>query len=81
MDTKSNGTRLVLCGVYYYVWVNLLPKWKGYELRQTVLKFDNGLVSHKLVKVPNSELAQWDEEHDAVGNLRRRVGHDSADSA
>ncbi|QKX61571.1 uncharacterized protein TRUGW13939_08723 [Talaromyces rugulosus] len=72
---------LVLCGIYYYLWVSVLPNWKGYELRQTVLEFDNGSVSHKLVKVPKSELAQWDEDHDAVGHLRRRIVHDSADSA
>ncbi|CRG91901.1 High-affinity methionine permease [Talaromyces islandicus] len=71
---------LVLCGIYYYIWVDLLPKWKGYELRQTILK-SNNIVSHKLVKVPYGELAQWDEEHDAAGNLRRRAVHDPADSA
>ncbi|KAH8699188.1 amino acid permease-domain-containing protein [Talaromyces proteolyticus] len=71
---------LVLSGIYYYVWVILLPKWKGYELRQTVLEFENGSISHKLVKVPNEELARWDEEHDAIGHLRHRNGHRHASS-
>jgi hypothetical protein len=26
-----------------------------------------------MVKVPNDELARWDEEHDAAGRLRRRA--------
>ncbi|KAE8159971.1 amino acid permease-domain-containing protein [Aspergillus tamarii] len=69
---------LVVCGVYYYIWIKLLPKYKGYEFRQTVLEFDDGSVAHNLVKVPVAELVRWDAEHDAVGRLRRRTTYQSS---
>ena len=28
---------------------------------------DNGAITHKLNKVPNSELEEWDAKHDVVG--------------
>ncbi|GAM36374.1 hypothetical protein TCE0_018f05416 [Talaromyces pinophilus] len=71
---------LLLCGVYYYVWIKVLPRVKGYELRQTVIEYENKSVVHHLVKVPKAEIARWDEEHDAEGKLRRRAAHDSTDS-
>ncbi|KAE8346699.1 hypothetical protein BDV24DRAFT_147360 [Aspergillus arachidicola] len=69
---------LVACGVYYYIWINLLPKYKGYEFRQTVLEFDDGSVAHNLVKVPVAELTSWDAEHDAAGRLRHRTTYQSS---
>ncbi|KAI9038215.1 amino acid transporter [Aspergillus affinis] len=66
---------LLLCGIYYYFWIEVIPKVKKYEYRQTVIDFDDGSVAHKLVKVPNAELARWDEEHDPVGRLRHRTGY------
>lgn len=54
-------------------WIDVIPKWKGYQYRQTIAKFDDGSVSHKLVKVANVDLPRWDEDHDAAGNLRRRA--------
>ncbi|KAB8210465.1 amino acid permease-domain-containing protein [Aspergillus parasiticus] len=69
---------LVACGVYYYIWIKLLPKYKGYEFRQTVLEFDDGSVAHNLVKVPVAELASWDAEHDAAGRLRHRTTYQSS---
>ncbi|THC93469.1 hypothetical protein EYZ11_007054 [Aspergillus tanneri] len=61
---------LLLCGIYYYVWIEALPKYKGYQYRQSLLEFDDGSVVHKLVKVSNTDLDKWDEHHDAVGRLR-----------
>lgn len=72
--------RLLLCGVYYCVWIKALPRIKGYELRQTVIEYENKSVVHHLVKVPKAEVARWDEEHDAEGKVRRRVARDSTDS-
>ncbi|KAK2042065.1 high-affinity methionine permease [Colletotrichum somersetense] len=64
---------LIVCFVYYAVWMWLLPKWKGYRIRPEILEVsDNGANTHRLVQVPLSELAQWDNEHDDAGNLRRR---------
>ncbi|KAA8649308.1 uncharacterized protein ATNIH1004_005209 [Aspergillus tanneri] len=47
---------LLLCGIYYYVWIEALPKYKGYQYRQSLLEFDDGSVVHKLVKVSNTDL-------------------------
>lgn len=75
-----NFNRLLLCGVYYYLWIILLPRANGCELRQTVIEYDNKSVVHRLVKVPKADIARWDEEHDAEGKLRRRAGHCSPSS-
>ncbi|KAF3389115.1 High-affinity methionine permease [Penicillium rolfsii] len=66
---------LSLCGIYYYFWINLIPRWKGYEYRQTIVKYDDGAVTHKLVRVSKADLVAWDEQHDAAGQLRHRVAH------
>ncbi|WDK23611.1 high-affinity methionine permease [Colletotrichum graminicola] len=58
---------LVGCGVYYWLWIYAVPKLKGYEIRQQVLELADGAQSHKLVKVPVAELAEWDANHDQVG--------------
>lgn len=78
--TLTDFNRLLLCGVYYYVWIKVLPRVKGYELRQTVIEYENKSVVHHLVKVPKAEIVRWDEEHDAEGKLRRRAAHGSTDS-
>ncbi|KAL1586007.1 hypothetical protein WHR41_04735 [Cladosporium halotolerans] len=58
-----------VCGVYYYFWIYLIPKHKGYAIRQKrVVYQEDGAVTHQLVKVPNAELEKWDSEHDANGN-------------
>jgi hypothetical protein len=62
--------------VYYYVWIKVLPRWGGYEFRQTILQDDRGETAHHLVKVPNDRLAEWDAKHDAAGRVRRRVVQD-----
>ncbi|KZL86037.1 high affinity methionine permease [Colletotrichum incanum] len=58
---------LVGCGIYYWLWIYAIPKLRGYEIRQQVLELKNGAQSHKLVKVPVAELAEWDTNHDQVG--------------
>ncbi|KAF2013583.1 LAT family L-amino acid transporter [Aaosphaeria arxii CBS 175.79] len=62
---------LVLCGIYYVSWIYLVPKWRGYRIRQEVLVLEDGAQSHRLVKVPVAELEQWDATHNAVGNILR----------
>ncbi|KAJ4394462.1 hypothetical protein N0V93_003680 [Gnomoniopsis smithogilvyi] len=64
---------LIVCGIYYLVWAKLLPKWKGYTLRQEVVDLGQGAEAHRIAKVPNAQLADWDAEHDAVGHLQHRV--------
>ena len=49
----------------------MLPKWKGYAIRAEVLDVDGGSANtHRLVRVPLAEVAQWDAEHDDAGKLR-----------
>lgn len=62
-----------LCGIYYYFWIDLIPKWKGYEYRQTIVKYDDGAITHKMVKIPKADLVSWDQQHDAAGRLRDEV--------
>jgi hypothetical protein len=48
----------------------LIPKWRGYQLRQVVIKLDNGAQTHEIKKIPNEELAEFDATHDAAGRLK-----------
>lgn len=51
----------------------LLPKWGKYAIRTKLLEVGHeGAKTHRLVRVPETELAQWDEDHDETGELRRR---------
>ncbi|KAF4763806.1 hypothetical protein N7455_010502 [Penicillium solitum] len=60
---------LLACGIYYYFWAFLIPKWKGYKLRQELLSLDDGVQSNRLQKVPVAEIQEWDATHDAAGRL------------
>ncbi|KAK6227625.1 high-affinity methionine permease [Colletotrichum tabaci] len=60
---------LLTCAIYYWFWAFLLPKWKGYRLRQELISLDDGAQSNKLRKVPISEVDEWDATHDAAGRL------------
>ncbi|KAH7127942.1 high-affinity methionine permease [Dactylonectria estremocensis] len=67
---------MIICGLYYIFWMYLLPRWKKYTIRSQVIDVDgdSGANTHHLVRVPNSELAEWDESHDEQGRLRHRNG-------
>ncbi|KAF5683843.1 high-affinity methionine permease [Fusarium denticulatum] len=62
---------LISCGLYYYFWAFLLPKWKGYRLRSEAVILDNGVQSHEIRKVPIGELDEWEATHDVTGRLRQ----------
>jgi hypothetical protein len=66
---------LLVCGLYYYVWAKVLPKWKGYVLRQELVDLGGGAETHIIKMVPVSQVADWDIDHDAVGRLRNRAGN------
>ena len=51
------------------VWIYVLPKLKHYHIRPEVLSLDRSAATHRLVKVPAEEVAQWDSTHDASGRL------------
>ena len=56
----------------------MLPKWRGYAVRAEVLDVDgNGANTHRLMRVPLAELAQWDAEHDDAGKLRSLAAAES----
>jgi hypothetical protein len=59
---------MIVCGVYYYVWMKLLPRLGNYHIRSQVISVDdNGANTHRLLKVPNDEVAEWDATHDDLG--------------
>ncbi|EQB49749.1 high-affinity methionine permease [Colletotrichum gloeosporioides Cg-14] len=64
---------LLGCGVYYWLWIYVVPKARGYRIRQQVLELADGAQSHKLVKVPVNDLAAWDATHDHVGRPLQQV--------
>jgi hypothetical protein len=71
---------LVICGIYYVLWIYVVPKLRGYRIRQRALILDNGAVSHSLIKVPVAELDEWDATHDAVGHaIGEHVGNNGYD--
>ncbi|KAL1961913.1 hypothetical protein VTN77DRAFT_946 [Rasamsonia byssochlamydoides] len=64
---------LAVCVIYYIIWIYLLPKVYRYQIRQEVVVLEDGSTTHRLVKVPNEEVAAWDEQHDVEGNVRHRM--------
>jgi hypothetical protein len=59
---------LVLCVVYYVVWMYVLPYLGKYSVRQETIVLDDECTNtHRLVKVPNDEVAAWDAAHDPTG--------------
>ncbi|CVL04165.1 related to high affinity methionine permease [Fusarium mangiferae] len=59
---------MAVCGIYYYVWMKVLPRWGNYSIRsQAISVDDNGANIHRLLRVPNSDVAQWDATHDDLG--------------
>lgn len=61
---------LLICGIYYYFWSQVIPKWKGYELRQELIVLGGGAQKNKICRVPFNELAEWDANHDVTGRLK-----------
>lgn len=61
----------------------MIPKWRGYQLRQVVIKLDNGAQTHEIKKIPNEELAEFDATHDAAGRFKvsSSVLHDQKGSS
>ena len=75
-----NGTHIVtglgillFCALYYLLWIYLIPRLRGYRIRQELIDLGNGAQSHRLAKVPISQLDEWDATHDAVGGQTART--------
>lgn len=59
---------ILVCALYYYFWMTLHPRWGGYTIRSQVIKVDiNGANTHRLLRVPNAELDEFDANHDELG--------------
>lgn len=39
-----------VCGIYYYIWIVLLPKWGGYEVVEEFVELDDGARTTRLVR-------------------------------
>lgn len=62
---------LLVSALYYYVWIRVLPRRRGYAIRQERIVLRTGEVTNSLVKVPLAQVSEWDRLHDVAG--RRRV--------
>lgn len=57
-----------VCGIYYALWIYILPHFGKYRIRQELLALEGETAkTHRLVKVPLGELEAWDAEHDVLG--------------
>lgn len=66
---------LVGCALYYFFWIKWLPRLGKYSIRtETLVSDQDGSVSHRLRKVPNTEVQEWDRTHDAEGNILVEAG-------
>jgi len=73
------GIGLILaCGACYTLWIWVLPKARGYQIRaETLVLHGDGSVTHCLRKVPNNQIEEWDRTHDSAGNLLEGDGFES----
>lgn len=61
---------IVAMGIYYFVWIQVLPKIGKYQIRtETLVSDKDGSVTHRLKKVPNAEVEEWDRTHDGAGDV------------
>lgn len=68
---------VLLCVVYYALWVWILPHFGRYQIRHERVVLEGGEVTHKLIKVPLEQLKDWDEEHDGQG---RKISTNALDN-
>ncbi|MCJ1346050.1 hypothetical protein MMC31_004261 [Peltigera leucophlebia] len=68
---------ILICAVYYALWVQILPHYGRYRIRHERLVLEGGEVTHKLIKVPLEKLKAWDEEHDVQG---RKISANALDN-
>ena len=64
--STPGATSLIGCAIYYWFWIDIMPKVSGYRIRQEVL-FQGGAQNQSFVKVSVAGLAAWDAAHDAGG--------------
>jgi hypothetical protein len=64
--------------VYYVAWMYVFPHFGNYTVRQETFYLEGETTNtHRLVKVPNEEVAAWDAAHDPTGKaIDENVGQD-----
>ena len=67
MKANLCSSSILICGLYYYIWVYAIPSLKGCKVRQETVDLGNGAVAHQLIRIPKDKVAEWDRYHDAVG--------------
>ena len=67
--TLRPANSLVLCAIYYVVWMYILPRLQRHRIRPEIVSLSGSAATHRLVKVPVEKLAAWDSAHDASGRL------------
>lgn len=68
---------VVLCCLYWLLWIEILPRVGKYRMRYELVHLGNGAETHRLTKVPESELTEWDATHDASGGALRPESQDA----
>ncbi|CAG9941801.1 unnamed protein product [Clonostachys rosea f. rosea IK726] len=73
---------IIICGLYYVLWIFVLPKYGGYKIRSEMVALEDGAAkTHRLVKVKNEDVEEWDNVHDEAGHLRQRTTTHREDKA
>ncbi|KAF1846367.1 high-affinity methionine permease [Cucurbitaria berberidis CBS 394.84] len=68
---------MVGMGLYYLLWMKLLPKLGKYQIKtETLVNDQDGSVTHVLKRVKNDVVEEWDRTHDGAGNLLFETGDD-----
>ena len=52
-NPHSNNVSVLFGVVYWYVWTQLIPRWRGYRLEEESRVLDDGTTVTQLVKIPN----------------------------
>ncbi|VEU23048.1 DEKNAAC104238 [Brettanomyces naardenensis] len=53
----------ILCVIYYFGWAYVAPRIGKYRHRVLEFRLANGELGHKVIKVRDEDLAEWDREH------------------
>ena len=72
---------LILCGIYYLMYIEVLPRIGRYRMRYKLVTLGSGAQAHTLVKVPLNKLDEWDRRHNATGADLRESGSETEETA
>lgn len=61
-----------LCIAYYILWQFVFPRFGHYKHRMESFTLKNGEQGHRVIKVPESKLAEWDATHENHNTLTEK---------